>query len=68
MKKRKFSIALMTMLLFRFQASAHPGHGWNGGSYGLIHYLTEAEHAGTAAGLLLGCVGAAALFLWFRKR
>lgn len=34
-------------------AIGHPGHGANGGSYSLIHYLTEPVHALASLGIIL---------------
>ena len=32
---------------------AHPGHGNGGGSYGLLHYLSEPEHMGVCLALIV---------------
>ncbi|NIP84677.1 MAG: hypothetical protein GTO03_03615 [Planctomycetales bacterium] len=46
-------------------ATAHPGHGTDGGSHGLLHYLSEPVHA---AGLLAAAAGLAATLCYFRGR
>ena len=33
--------------------SAHPGHGLDGGSFSLLHYLTEPEHVGIGLAVIL---------------
>jgi hypothetical protein len=43
---------------------AHPGHGKDGGSYGLLHYLSEPEHMGVG----LALIGLVAAGVYLTKR
>jgi hypothetical protein len=45
--------------------AAHPGHGVNGGSYSLVHYLAQPEHA---LGVVLGMLAVAYLLGVVRQR
>lgn len=48
-------MALVLALIWPMIAAAHPGHGRDGGSFSLFHYLTEPLHLAVAA-VLLGAV------------
>ncbi len=45
------------LVLLASAAAAHPGHGADGGSYSLLHYLSEPVHIAFAALLAVGVVG-----------
>jgi hypothetical protein len=38
------AVVAITALTVSSPASAHPGHGLGGGSYSLLHYVTEPLH------------------------
>ena len=47
--------ALAAFVLFSTSvAHAHPGHGVDGGSWSLVHFLSDPLHVGFAAALLVG--------------
>ncbi len=49
-------------------AFAHPGHGRDGGSHEMTHYLTEPEHiAPLALAVLVGAAAAGAV-AWYRRK
>ncbi len=50
------------------RASAHRGHGPDGGSESLLHYLTEPLHAAIPVGLAVGVAVAFAASARFRAR
>ena len=50
---KKFSCAsLLLVFLAESAATAHPGHGANGGDHSPTHYLTESSHLVAGFGLL----------------
>ena len=49
-------------------AVAHPGHGHDGGSFSLLHYLTEPLHFLQGVLLAAGVVGVALVVMRRRKR
>ena len=52
----KRQLALVAIIMSMIPASvaiAHPGHGHNGGTYNLVHYLTEPVHLATVLGTLV---------------
>jgi hypothetical protein len=50
------AVVAITALTVSSPASAHPGHGLGGGSYSLLHYVTEPLH-------LLGGLAVVAAFV-----
>jgi hydrogenase/urease accessory protein HupE len=55
----KAVLAMSTLLALVVPAGAHPGHGYDGGTYSLTHHLSEPIHvAGILAvlGVVGGCV------------
>lgn len=47
---------------------AHPGHGRDGGSHELTHYVTEPAHLAPVGLAALAGVAAAAFVVWYRRR
>jgi len=62
MKKGSLVLALLALPSI---AAAHPGHGVAGGSFSLLHYLTEPAHGLSG---VLGIAAVAALAVWVRSR
>lgn len=54
--------------LFTMPVLGHPGHGKDGGSHEMSHYLSEPEHLAPLA--IAGLVGAVAagVVVWYRRR
>ena len=67
MKKTTASIALFVALLTAPLASAHPGHGHDGGSNTLLHFLCEPIHIVAAVVLLCVLAAVAAACVRFRR-
>lgn len=44
-------------LLTASAAGAHPGHGVEGGSWSLVHFLSDPLHLGFALAVVLGLAG-----------
>ena len=63
---KRFGGAAIAWLALCSAAVAHPGHGADGGDFGLRHYLTEPAHLGIAIPVLL--LGALTLRLLRRPR
>lgn len=61
---RKTSLVL-ALLALPAAAAAHPGHGFGGGSYSLLHYLTEPVHGLSG---LLGIAAVGLLAVWVTGR
>lgn len=61
---KRFALAAAA-LLAAAPAFAHPGHGPDGGSKGLLHYFSTPEHIGFA---LIAVLVAAGLFVLARRR
>lgn len=49
-------------------ALAHPGHGKDGGSHELTHYVTEPAHVAPLGLAALAGVAAAAFVVWYRRK
>jgi hydrogenase/urease accessory protein HupE len=63
--------AVLTILMLAAAATpalAHPGHGKDGGSHELTHYLTEPAHLAPLGLAALAGVGAAAFVVWYRRK
>jgi len=58
---RKATIGLLAIALITGRAAAHPGHGADGGSFRLLHYLTEPVHVGVGVLIVLGIAAGMAL-------
>ena len=50
--RRWFSVGFVAACAAPVVAWAHPGHGIDGGSHGLMHYLTEPLHVALALGVV----------------
>jgi hypothetical protein len=48
--------------------NAHPGHGWDGGSFNILHYLTEPVHLLVLVGGFLVGLGIVWLVIWKQHR
>jgi hypothetical protein len=61
---------LLTTLAVTFAAPAlaHPGHGKDGGSHELVHYLSEPVHLAPVGLAALAGIAAAGLVVWYRRR
>lgn len=53
MKRHLALIAIIMSMLPASVATAHPGHGHDGGAYNLVHYLTEPVHLVAVVGTLV---------------
>jgi hydrogenase/urease accessory protein HupE len=60
------AVVLGTLLGTAGRAFAHPGHGLDGGSFGLLHYVTEPLHLGL--GLALALLATASVAVVRRRR
>ncbi len=60
--------ALLTVMFCALPAFAHPGHGRDGGSHQLLHYVTEPMHIAPVTLAMVAGVAAAGIVAWFRKR
>lgn len=49
-------------------ALAHPGHGADGGSHELTHYLTEPSHLAPLGLAALTGIAAAGIVAWVRRK
>lgn len=49
-------------------AFAHPGHGMDGGSHAVTHYLTEPAHLAPLALAAVAGVAAAGFVAWVRRK
>ena len=49
-------------------ALAHPGHGADGGSHEMTHYLTEPVHIAPLVVAALVGVVAAGVVVWYRRK
>jgi hypothetical protein len=58
----------LTLLVFVVPALAHPGHGRDGGSHELTHYVTEPAHVGPVVLALVAGVAAAVFVIWYRRK
>jgi len=47
-------MGLFALAMLAGSAQAHPGHGSDGGSFSLVHYLTDPTHIVIGALILLG--------------
>ena len=57
---RRIATVASVWVLAASSAFAHPGHGKDGGDFGILHYLTEPEHLLVAIPIvLIVAVGAA---------
>ena len=53
MKRQLALIAIIMSMLPASVATAHPGHGHDGGAYNFVHYLTEPVHLVAGLGTLV---------------
>jgi hydrogenase/urease accessory protein HupE len=60
--------ALLAVVLFAAPAFAHPGHGIDGSSNSLTHYVTEPAHLGPVILAAVAGITAAAFVAWYRRR
>ena len=60
--------AFLAALVLAVPAFAHPGHGKDGGSHELTHYLSEPEHLAPLGLAALAGVAAAAFVVWYRRK
>lgn len=57
MKKMHTSLVLIVILVSTvFKTMAHPGHGHEGGSFSLWHYIVEHSHYGIAVAIVAAIV------------
>ena len=62
------ALTIVAWLTTSSVAVAHPGHGHDGGSFSLLHYLTEPLHFLQGVLLAAGVVGVALVVMRRRKR
>lgn len=65
---RQAPLTALAAFAFSAPAFAHPGHGPDGGSHRLTHYLTEPQHLAPVGLAAFAGVAAAALVAWYRRR
>lgn len=67
---RSFSRASLAALAATLAAPAlaHPGHGKDGGSHEMTHYLTEPVHVAPLGLAALAGIAAAAFVVWYRRK
>ena len=53
MKRQLAPVAIILSMLPTSVATAHPGHGHDGGTYNLVHYLSEPMHLVAGLGILI---------------
>lgn len=70
MARQFFSRAFLTALttVLAAPAFAHPGHGKDGGSHEVTHYLTEPMHVAPLAMAAIAGIAAAAFVAWYRRK